>query len=63
MLFEKYATGKYTHQELASLANKMGMRSRHGMQMSKQLVAKIIANPIYYGMVVVEGTPKSRHLF
>ena len=53
MLFEKYSTGKYTFRELASMANKMGVRSRHGMKMSKQLVSKIIANPIYYGMIVV----------
>ncbi len=52
-LFEKYSTGKYTFKELASMANKMGVRSRHGMKMSKQLVSKIISNPIYYGMIVV----------
>lgn len=53
MLFKKYVTGKYTFKELARMANKVGVTSRHGMIMSKQLVAKIIANPIYYGMVVV----------
>lgn len=53
MLFEKYATGKYTFPELAKMANKLGQKSRHGMKISKQLVAKITANPIYYGMVVV----------
>lgn len=53
MLFEKYSTGKYTLPELASLANKMGMKSMHGKKISKQLVAKIISNPIHYGMMVV----------
>ena len=53
MLFEQYATGKYTFKELASIASKMGVKSRHGLKISKQLVAKIVVNPIYYGMVVV----------
>jgi len=53
MLFEQKATGKYTFTELASMANKLGHKSRHGMKMSKQLVAKIIKNPIYCGKVVV----------
>ena len=52
MLFEKYATGKYTFKELASMANKLGQKSRHGMKISKQLVSKIIANPVYCGMIV-----------
>lgn len=53
MLFEKYITGKYTYKELAGLANKMGVTSRHGLKFNKQLVAKIIKNPIYHGMIVV----------
>lgn len=53
MLYENYVTGKYTFRELAIMANKMGMKSKHGLKISKQLVAKIIANPIYYGMITV----------
>ena len=53
MLFEQYKTGKYTFKELANMANKKGVKSRHGMKMSKQLVAKIITNPIYCGRIVV----------
>lgn len=53
MMFEKYSTGKYTFLELAKLANKLGVKSRHGMNINKQLVAKIISNPIYYGMIIV----------
>ena len=53
MLFEQYATGKYSFRELANMANKMGVKSRHGMKMGKQLVSKIIANPIYCGRIVV----------
>jgi len=51
MLFEKYTTGKYTFKELACQANKLGARSLHGIKFHKQLVAKIIKNPIYYGWI------------
>lgn len=53
MLFEKYLTKKYTFKELANMANKAGQKSRHGLKMTKQLVAKIIRNPIYSGRVVI----------
>ena len=53
MIFEQYSTGKYTFRELAKMANKLGQKSRHGMKISKQLIAKITTNPIYYGMVVI----------
>ena len=52
MLFEEYSTGKYTFKELAGMANKKGVKSMHGRKMHKQLVAKIITNPIYYGLIV-----------
>ncbi len=52
MLFEQYSTGKYTFPELACMANKLGQKSRHGMKVSSQLVAKIIRNPIYFGKIV-----------
>ena len=53
MLFEKYVTGKYTFKELALMANKIGIKSKHGLRMTKQTVAKIISNPVYCGKVVV----------
>ena len=52
MLFEEYSTNKYTFRELAGMANKKGVKSMHGRKMHKQLVAKIITNPIYYGLIV-----------
>lgn len=53
MIFEKYATGKYTFEEIATMINKMGLKSRHGMNISKQLVSKITVNHIYYGMIII----------
>ena len=52
-LFEQYATNKYSFKELADMVNKKGTKSRHGCKMSKQLVSKIVANPIYYGKMIV----------
>ena len=53
MLFEKYATGKYSFKELAKMANKHNVKTMHGTKMCKQLVAKIVKNHIYYGRMVV----------
>ena len=50
MLFEEYATGKYTFKELADRVKKMGLKSL-SKTFTKQLVAKIIKNPIYYGAI------------
>ena len=54
MIFEKHITGKYSCKELAGFANKCGQRSRHGMKITKQLVAKILKNPIYCGRIVIQ---------
>ncbi len=54
MIFQAYATGKYSFKEIASMANKSGQKSRHGLRMSKQLVVKIIKNPIYYGRIAIQ---------
>ncbi len=52
MLFEEYATGKYTFKELAKKVNKTGLKSRRGIKFYKQLVANIIKNPVYYGWII-----------
>ena len=51
MLFKEYSTGKYTFKELADKVNKLGLKSLHGKRFHKQLVAKIIKNPIYKGQI------------
>ncbi|ETB63829.1 MAG: site-specific recombinase [Parcubacteria bacterium RAAC4_OD1_1] len=53
ILFEKYATGKYSFKELARMANKQNVKTMHGSKMCKQLVAKIVKNHIYYGRMIV----------
>src|SRR3989344_737860 len=54
MLCEKRITGKYSFKELATMVNKAGQKSMHGLKMTKQLVSKIIKNPIYCGRVVIK---------
>ena len=53
LLMEKRATGKYSYKELSNMVNKLGHTTRHGLKMTKQLVAKIIKNPIYCGIITI----------
>ena len=51
-LFEEFARGTTTFLELAKKVNAMGdIRSKHGKKISKQLVQKILKNPIHYGWI------------
>ncbi|MDO8591242.1 MAG: recombinase family protein [bacterium] len=64
-LFEEYARGTITFIELSKKVNEMGdVRSKHGCKMSKQLVHKILKNPIHYGwieMPQLEVSVQGRH--
>ncbi len=53
MMFQSYASGKYSFKEIAKMVNKTGSKSRYGVKFNKQLVSKIIKNPIYYGRIAV----------
>ena len=53
MMFQAYATGKYSFKDIAKMVNKSGTKSRNGVKFTKQLVSKIIKNPVYYGRVIV----------
>jgi len=48
-LFESYATGNHSLQELTQLARGWGLRFRSGTAMSKSVIHKILRNPIYMG--------------
>ena len=53
--FEKYAEGAYTFQSLAEELAKRGFRTRTGKKPFKQLIEKILRNPIYYGIIKAWG--------
>ncbi len=51
-MFERYATGKYSFQEIANWLNDAGYRTRSGRRFSKDTVADMLRNPFYKGAVV-----------
>ena len=52
-IFEEYARGTIKVSDLAKKVRAMGAKSKHGLKMSKQLVYKILRNPIHVGRVVI----------
>lgn len=55
LLFEEYATGKYSYRSLAKFMEKRGFRTRNGKKPFPQLMERIIKNPIYCGVIDVWG--------
>ena len=54
LLFEEYSRGTVSFAALADKVNEMGdIRSKHGRKMSKQLVYKILKNPIHSGWIEI----------
>lgn len=53
MTFENYAKGTYSYESLAKYLTARGCVTRQGRPMTKQLVEKIIKNPIYCGIIRV----------
>ncbi len=54
-LFEVYATGEYTLEELGREAGRWGLRSKSGKPVRKNVLAKILTNPFYYGVMRFNG--------
>ena len=52
LLFERYATGTHSFQELTDLINDQGHRTRDGKRFSKDTVTDMVRNPFYAGYVV-----------
>ena len=50
-IFERYATGRDSHRELADWLNARGRRGRRGRPFSKDSVREILANATYAGYV------------
>ena len=48
-IFELYATGNYSLQQITEFAWKEGLRSRKGYKIYKSTIHKILRDPIYYG--------------
>ena len=54
-LFEVYATGEYTLDELQNEAGRWGLRSKSGKPVRRNVLARVLANPFYYGVMRFNG--------
>jgi hypothetical protein len=52
MMYEQYATGKHSYDEVAQWVSDAGHRTRSGRRFSKDTVADILRNPFHKGYVV-----------
>jgi site-specific DNA recombinase len=60
-MFAKYATGKYTYQDIAEwLSQDAGYYTREGNAFSKDTVADMIRNPFYKGCVRYRGGQRNQ---
>jgi DNA invertase Pin-like site-specific DNA recombinase len=51
-VFERYASGRYSIQEITDFLNNSGYRTRVGRRFSKDTVTDMLRNPFYVGKVV-----------
>lgn len=54
-MFEEYATGLYSMDEIRLRLTDEGLRSKKGCKISKSQVEKILQNPFYYGYMQYNG--------
>jgi site-specific DNA recombinase len=54
-MFEEYATGLHSMEDLRLMANEDGLKSKRGYELSKSHIEKILGNPFYYGYMLYNG--------
>ncbi len=52
LIFERYATGRYSYMDVAEMLNARGYQTRAGNRFSKDTIADMIRNRFYAGQVV-----------
>lgn len=55
LAFEEWSKGLYTFQSLADYIADRGLKTRTGKRPSSQLIEKILRNPIYCGVIKIDG--------
>ena len=60
LIFERYATGHYSYQDLADLLNAQGFRTHSDTHFSKDTIADMLRNPFYMGMVVYKQKQRAQ---
>ena len=53
--FELYASGECSLKEVTEILYQEGFRTRSGQRMKKNNIYRIIKNPFYYGMMLING--------
>lgn len=61
-LFETYATGNSSHKQLRKLMFDYGLKSTNGKMLSISMIAHILQNPFYYGVMRYKGR-ENRHKY
>jgi len=54
-LFELYAEGDYSLEELHREVNRWGLTGKEGKPVRKSVLASILRNPFYYGVMLYRG--------
>ena len=54
-VFNLYATGRYSYNDLADLVHKHGIRSRIGKPLHRSRIEKLLKDPFYYGYFLWGG--------
>ncbi len=54
-LFDLYATGEYTLQQITDAAEDMGLITQNGRILSLSMIHRMLNNPFYYGMFRFKG--------
>ena len=52
-VFDEYATGRYTKQQVLQHATEAGLRNRRGQPLSSQAIGMLLSNPLYAGVIDV----------
>ena len=55
LIFEWYATGQYSQQQIVDKLNQAGFTTRHGKKLQKSTLGSMLRNPCYYGWFLYRG--------
>ena len=54
-LFELYASGDYSLEDLIKTTEKWGLTNRNGKRLGRATIERILKNPLYYGVIQYKG--------
>lgn len=63
LIFESYAAGRFSDQDIADLLNRKDRKTRTGRRFSKDAISQILTNPFYVGKIVYKSKSHKREVF